>query len=107
MCSRVNVIKISAKKSNLISKENTARHLDQLIRKLIKKVLGDAQPMTERFAETIAPEFEQAKAELGSRAESALDVLSYICFPQQAEQYFDQRDLKRALVVSYSIEEVK
>lgn len=74
---------------------------------LIKLVLGDDEPITGRFAETIAPEFEQAKAALGTRAQSDLDVLSYICFPQQAEQYFDQRELERALVVSYAIEEVK
>lgn len=74
---------------------------------LVKKVLGDTMPITGRFAETIEPEFGAAKAELGARAESDLDVLSYICFPQQAEQYFDQRELNRSLVVSYSIEEVK
>ncbi|MGI6014643.1 MAG: pyruvate carboxylase subunit B [Oscillospiraceae bacterium] len=74
---------------------------------LVKKVLGDTTPITGRFAETIEPEFGAAKAELGARAESDLDVLSYICFPQQAEQYFDQRELNRSLVVSYSIEEVK
>lgn len=74
---------------------------------LAQKVLGDEKPLSGRFAETIAPEFDQAKAELGDRAESDLDVLSYICFPQQAEQFFAQRELKRALVASYTIEEVK
>ena len=74
---------------------------------LVKKVLGDEPPMTGRFAETIDPEFDKAKAELGDRAESDLDVLSYICFPQQAEAYFEQRELKRALVAAYTIEEVK
>lgn len=74
---------------------------------LVKKVLGGEEMITGRFAETIEPEFEAAKAALGDRAQSDLDVLSYICFPQQAEHYFDQRELKRALIASYSIEEVK
>lgn len=36
---------------------------------LAKKVLGDEQPMTGRFADTLKPEFEEAKAYLGSRAQ--------------------------------------
>lgn len=74
---------------------------------LVKKVLGDEPPITGRFAETIEPEFDKAKAALGERAASDLDVLSYICFPQQAEAYFEQRELRRALVAAYTIEEVK
>ena len=74
---------------------------------LTKKVLGDEAPLTGRYAETLEPEFEKAKAELGSRAESELDVLSYICFPQQALHYFEERELKKALVARYTIEEVQ
>ena len=74
---------------------------------LMKKVLGDEQPITGRYAETIAPEFPKAKEELGDRAQSELDVLSYICFPQQAEQFFAERERKKALVAKYTIEEVK
>ncbi len=73
---------------------------------LAKKVLGDEPAITGRYAESLAPEFEAAKAELGSRAQSDLDVLSYIAFPQQAEQFFAQRELKKAMKVSYTIEEV-
>ncbi|MBQ8143241.1 MAG: pyruvate carboxylase subunit B [Butyricicoccus sp.] len=74
---------------------------------LVKKVLGDEKPITGRFAETMAPEFDEAKAYLGDKAENDLDVLSYIAFPQQAEQFFAKRELKRAMTVSYTIEEVK
>ena len=74
---------------------------------LMKKVLGDEPPFTGRYAETLEPEFEKAKAELGNRAESDLDVLSYICFPQQALHFFEERELKKALVATYTIEEVK
>lgn len=71
---------------------------------LAKKVLGDEQPMTGRFADTLKPEFEEAKAYLGSRARSEEDVLSYIAFPQQGGQYFDRRD--QTFTASYSFKEV-
>lgn len=71
---------------------------------LAKKVLGDEQPMTGRFADTLEPEFEAAKAHLGSRAHCEEDVLSYIAFPQQAEQYFERRE--RTFTASYSFKEV-
>lgn len=74
---------------------------------LARKVLGDTPVVTGRYAETLQPEFEQAKAALGERAQSDLDVLSYIAFPQQAEQFFALREMKRALVASYTIEEVQ
>lgn len=59
---------------------------------VIKKVLGDEKPMTGRFADTLAPAFEQTKNKLGAVAKSDEDVLSYIAFPQLAEKYFEQRD---------------
>lgn len=73
---------------------------------LAEKVLGGEQPLTARYAETLEPEFEKAKEYLGSRAESEEDVLSYIAFPQQAEQYFDNRDAEKPLVAQFSIREV-
>ena len=74
---------------------------------LIRKVLGDQPMVTGRYAETLEPEFPAAKATLGDLAESDLDVLSYIVFPQPAEQYFEERERRRALVTSYTIEEVR
>ncbi|MFI3115100.1 MAG: pyruvate carboxylase subunit B [Clostridia bacterium] len=74
---------------------------------LIKKVLGDDKPMTGRMADTLEPEFEKAKEELGDKATSEEDVLSYIAFPAQALAYFEEKELKSALKVTYSIKEVK
>ena len=71
---------------------------------LAEKVLGGEQPMTGRFAETLAPEYEEAKAHLGSMARCEEDVLSYIAFPQQAEQYFQRRE--NTFTASYTIKEV-
>ena len=74
---------------------------------LTKRVLGDEKPFTGRYAETLEPEFVKAKEKLGKTAQSDLDVLSYICFPQQAEKFFAEREMKKALVANYTIEEVE
>lgn len=74
---------------------------------LKQKVLGVEKPIVGRYADSLQPEFAEAKAYLGERAESEEDVLSYIAFPQQAEQYFAKRDSRKPLVATYSIKEVK
>jgi oxaloacetate decarboxylase alpha subunit len=70
------------------------------------KILGGETPVTCRFADLLEPGFEKAKAELGDRAESDEDVLSYIAFPQQAETYFEQRDAKKKHTFTYTLEKV-
>lgn len=71
-----------------------------------KKVLGDEKPITGRFADTLEPEFEKAKKEIGSMAKNDEDVLSYIAFPQIAEKFFKYREESAALKVNYSIMKV-
>ncbi len=73
---------------------------------LLKQVLGDEKPIEGRFADTLAPAFEQTKAELGSKAKSDEDVLSYIAFPMQAEAFFEKRDEKERNTFRYTIKEV-
>ena len=71
------------------------------------KVLAEGGgKITGRYADSLAPEFPAAKAELGALAQSDLDVLSYIAFPQQARAFLEQRELEKALVADYSIKEV-
>jgi len=60
-----------------------------------------------RYAETLSSQLEEAREYLGDRAESEEDVLSYVAFPAQAEAFFEKREEKKALVVNYTIEEVK
>ena len=72
---------------------------------LQKKVLGDEQPITCRYADLLEPEFEKTKAELGDTAKCDEDVLSYIAFPQVAEKFFANRKAKEENHVSYSITE--
>jgi oxaloacetate decarboxylase alpha subunit len=50
-----------------------------------KQILGDVELIEGRFADTLQPEFEKAKAEIGDKAKSDEDVLSYIAFPAQAK----------------------
>ena len=73
---------------------------------LQKLVLGDEKPYTGRFADTLEPGVEAARAYLGSRATCDEDVLSYIAFPTQAEAFFDKRDAKKHNTFSYTIRTV-
>jgi len=73
---------------------------------LIKKVLGEEKPYTGRFADTLAPGFEKGKAEIGAKAKTDEDVLSYIIFPQVYEKFFDEREERKRKRVKYSIEQV-
>ena len=70
---------------------------------LQKLVLGDEKPYTGRFADTLAPGMEEAKAYLGSKATCEEDVLSYIAFPTQAEAFFEKREADRKNRFTYTI----
>ncbi len=57
-----------------------------------KKILGDTPLVEGRFADSLEPEFEKTKKELGATAKSDEDVLSYIAFPQVAMAFFKDRE---------------
>ena len=78
----------------------------QINEELRKKVLGDEQPITGRFADTLEPAFDKTKAMLGDRARSDEDVLSYIAFPQVAEKFFDAREEKENRHVKYTVRQI-
>ena len=73
---------------------------------LIKKLLGDEKPITTRFADTLAPEFEKVKNEIKNMAKTDEDVLSYILFPQIAEKFFKKKEEQNEVKVSYTIMKV-
>ena len=50
-------------------------------------------------------EFANAKAALGDLAETEEDVMSYICFPAQAEKFLEGRRAKEENKVTYTITE--
>lgn len=73
---------------------------------LRKQILGDEQPLTCRYADTLEPLFEKTKAELGDMARSDEDVLSYIAFPQVAEKFFEERKAREEKMVKFTIEQM-
>lgn len=73
---------------------------------LLKKGLAGETPITGRYADTLAPEFEKTKAELGDLAKSDEDVLSYIAFPQIAEEFLKEREQRLENKKHYTIEPI-
>ena len=73
---------------------------------LRKQILGDEEPLTCRYADTLEPLFEKTKAELGDMARSDEDVLSYIAFPQVAEKFFEDRKAREEKMVKFTIEQM-
>ncbi|HDS15105.1 MAG TPA: oxaloacetate decarboxylase subunit alpha [Proteobacteria bacterium] len=57
-----------------------------------KKALKNEAPITCRPADLLPPEMEKLTAELGSRARSIEDVLSYALFPEVALAFFTERE---------------
>lgn len=72
---------------------------------VMKKALGNETPITGRFADTLEPIFEKTKEELKDLTTRDEDVLSYISFPQIAEDFIKNK--KKAPSVDELREEVK
>jgi oxaloacetate decarboxylase alpha subunit len=75
----------------------------EISEELKKLILGDEQPITGRFADTLAPIVEATRKELGDLAKSDEDVLSYIAFPTLAQTFFEAREEKRKKTVKYTL----
>jgi oxaloacetate decarboxylase (Na+ extruding) subunit alpha len=58
---------------------------------LMEKALGNEAPITGRFADTLEPVFEKTKEELKNITNSDEDVLSYLLFPQIAENFIKEK----------------
>ena len=71
-----------------------------------KKILGDEKSIEGRYADTLEPQFEKAKAEIGDKAKSDEDVLSYIAFPTQAENFFDYREKMAGKIYNYEFKAI-
>ncbi|MGX8699240.1 MAG: pyruvate carboxylase subunit B [bacterium] len=77
-------------------------------KELEEKILGQGgKPADCRVedAKRTGKDFQNAKAKLGDLAESEEDIMSYICYPQQAEKFLTERKAKRENVAKYTIEE--
>ena len=71
-----------------------------------KMILGDEQPLTVRYADTLEPVVDKTREKLGDLARSDEDVLSYIAFPQLAEKFFEERKAKEENEATYTIEAI-
>ena len=70
-----------------------------------KHILGDEQPLTGRYADSLAPIVEPTREKLAGIARSDEDVLSYIAFPNLAEKFFEERQAKEDNMATYTIVE--
>ena len=81
--------------------------VDADLEKRILDEAGMAAPQDCRVEDSkrTGKEFEDAKAALGDLAQSEEDVMSYICFPAQAEKFLEGRKAKEENKVTYTITE--
>ena len=70
-----------------------------------KQILGDEQPLTGRYADTLEPIVDKTRKELDGVARCDEDVLSYIAFPSLAEKFFDARKAREENECTYTIVE--
>lgn len=76
-------------------------------KKVREKILGNEKPIVGRYADTLPKDtYEQAEVKLKGIAKCEEDVLSYIAFPQVAENFFEKREEEQSKKVKYSIERV-
>ena len=72
------------------------------------KILDGEEPIKGRYADSLPTDiYEKAAETLGDTARCEEDVLSYIAFPQVAENFFEQRKADEEKVCKYSIEAVE
>ena len=72
-----------------------------------EKILAGDKVLEGRYADTLPTDtFEKTKEKLGATARCDEDVLSYISFPQVAENFFEKRQAEEEKKVRYSIEKL-
>ena len=77
-------------------------------KELETKILGEGgKPVDCRIEDSkrTGEEFKKAKEALGDLCRSEEDVMSYICFPDQAEKFFKDRLAKEENIATYTITE--
>ncbi len=89
---------LSGKKYKVITNETKAylkgmygRPLGEVNEDVRKMALGDEEPVTVRPADLLEPEMDALTRDVGDKARSVEDVLSYALFPAVALEFFDER----------------
>jgi len=90
---------VSGKKYSVITEETKnylkgmyGKALGEINAKVQKKALGDEEVITMRPADLIPDELDALTREVGDRAKSVEDVLSYAMFPTIALEFFAERE---------------
>ena len=63
-----------------------------------KKVIGDTEPITCRYADLLDNELDTLEKEMAQYKEQDEDVLTYALFPQVAMDFFKYRDAQKTKV---------
>ncbi len=79
--------KMFPKESKLYISGHYGKAPSEVSPELVKRVLGDAKPITCRPADLIEPEYDRMKAAVAGLARSDEDVLTYALFPAVARDY--------------------
>ena len=90
---------VSGKKYKVITSETKGylkgmygRPLGEVNEEVRKLALGNEEPITVRPADLLQNELDQLTRDVGDRAKSVEDVLSYAMFPTIALEYFEERE---------------
>ncbi len=90
---------LSGKKYKVITNETKAylkglygRPLGEVNEEVRKLALGDEEPTDVRPADLLEPELDALTREIGDKAKSVEDVLSYAMFPTVALEFFEERE---------------
>lgn len=90
---------VSGKKYKVITSETRGylkgmygRPLGEVNEEVRKLALGDEEPITVRPADLLQNELDQLTRDVGDKAKSVEDVLSYAMFPTIALAYFEERE---------------
>jgi len=90
---------VSGKKYKVITNETRnylkgmyGRPLGEVNEEVRKLALGDEEPITVRPADLMHDELDELTRDVGDKAKSVEDVLSYAMFPTVALEFFEERD---------------
>lgn len=92
--------KMVPKESKKLVKGEFGQTIKPMNKDVVKKILGDETPITQRPADLIKPQLKSFEKEMGFYKEQDEDVLTYALFPSVAKEFFEYRMSKKTGVDS-------
>lgn len=83
--------KMVPKESKKLVKGEFGQTIKPMNKDVVKKILGDETPITQRPADLIKPQLKSFEKEMGFYKEQDEDVLTYALFPSVAKEFFEYR----------------